>query len=83
MLSWQEALFIGYRLCPRASEEKFLWEERGATKKKNRKITKKIQKSSTIKPLPGRATEKRPKNCKKKNRKIALLSLYLLYLYHV
>jgi len=41
-------------------------------------------KNSTINPLPGGggATEKRPKNSKKRP-KIALLSLYLLYLYHV
>jgi len=54
----------------------------GEQRKKDRKITKKTE-NSTIKPLPGRATEKRPKNSKKKHRKIALLSLYLLYMSHV
>jgi len=51
----------------------------GATKKKKkRKIAKKTE-NSTIKPLPRGATEKRLKIAKN-DRKIALLSLYLLYL---
>jgi len=48
---------------------------RGRQRKKDRKIAKNIPKNSTIKPLPGGAT--------KKHRKITLLRLYLLYLYHV
>jgi len=52
---------------------------------KKRQKNSKIPKNSTIKPLPGvggGATEKRLKYSKK-DRKIALLSLYLLYLSHV
>jgi len=81
--------------CPRASAEKFL---EGSTKK-ILKNSKKRPKNSTIKPLPRGPTKKRPKiallslfqggNGKtrpknsKKDRKIALLGLYLLYPYHV
>jgi len=54
----------------------------GANGKKNQKIAKK--RNSTIKPLPGRegGNEKKTENWQKRP-KIALLSLYLLYLYYI
>jgi len=57
----------------RASAENF---QKGATKKRP-KNSKKIPKNSTIKPLSEEGGGQR-----KKDRKIALLSLYLLYLHH-
>jgi len=54
---------------------------RGRERKKDRKIAKK-NKTSSIKPLPG-GNGKKTEKIAKKDRKIALLSLYLLYLYHV
>jgi len=60
------------------SAEKFPGEV-GATKKRP-KNSKKDRKNSTIKPLPGGRGQRR--KIAKKKRKIALLSLYVLYLYH-
>jgi len=48
----------------------------------NGKNTEKRPNNSTIKPLPGGSNGKRSK-IEKKKRKLVLLSLYLLYLYHV
>jgi len=80
-------------LHSRASAEKF--PGGGGNGKKERK-TEKRPKNSTIKSLPEvrGQRKKRPKNStikslpgvrgqRKKDRKIALLSLFLLYLYHV
>jgi len=53
---------------------------RGATENKTEKYKKRL-KNSTIKPLPGGPTEKTKKW--QKTPKIALLSLYLPYLYNV
>jgi len=55
---------------------------RGGQRKKDRKIAKNTE-NSTIKPLPGEANGKKGQKIAKKDLKIALLSLFLLYLYHV
>jgi len=54
----------------------------GDNEKQDRKIAKETE-NSTIKPFPGGrgGNKKRSKNSEKKHRKIALLNLYLLYLY--
>jgi len=56
--------------------------QKGGQPKKIRKIAKRT-KNSTIKPLPGGPTERKTEKIAKKHRKIALLSLYLLYLCYV
>jgi len=50
---------------------------------KNTENYQKILKNSTIYPLPGGGNGKIDQKLAKKGRKIAFLSLYLLYLYHV
>jgi len=61
---------------PRASAEKFPGGGGEATEKRS-KNSQKRPKNSTVKPLPGEGGQR------KKDRKIAPLSLYLIYLYHV
>jgi len=67
---------------PRATAENFTGG--GSNGKKDRKLAK-IPKNSTIWLLPGEGGQQKNKNRKiaKKGQKIALFSLYLLYLYNV
>jgi len=66
-------------LHSRASAGRKISEGWGATKKKDRKIAK-ITENSTLKPLPRRrGHRKKGHKIAKKTKKIALLSLYLLY----
>jgi len=54
----------------------------GGQRKIDRKIAK-YTKNSVINPLPLGQWRKGPKNSKKGQKIVALLNLYLLYLYHV
>jgi len=67
-------------MLPRASAENFPG-KRGE-RKKDQKLAK-IPKNSTIYPLSGGRQRKKDRKIAKKGQKIALLSLYLLYLHHI